>query len=395
MNEYRVDIIGSGPAGLAAALYLARAGYQPVVFEQFHEVGAQFQGDFQALENGTADDELSSRLAGLGIQPNFRCVPFTEAIIIGPRGREYTYSRDTPLFYLVERGRHADSLDQGLKQQALAAGAEIRSGLRVEHSEARNVIVTRGAQAPSAIARGLVFETTHPDGFFGFVGDATGPSGYSYMMIHEGRATFVSVLFEAFSHSKQHFDTTLSSALGSVPIDMYAPRSFGGYLSLNPTPPWTRDNRYYYAGERAGFQHALWGFDLRLALLSGVLAARAMTMHEDYEALSQKYVAPAVAASLDGWHRIGKARAHETRLEELATQAFFPVLPSPHEDAPAQGDRPLLGIDPSPQDWPCRDEEYACLWHEPSGEQFVDDPLKKPACTAGQRCTPLESYYQT
>jgi flavin-dependent dehydrogenase len=41
----------AGPAGLAAALTLARAGVLTVVHEIRHDVGARFHGDFQGIEN--------------------------------------------------------------------------------------------------------------------------------------------------------------------------------------------------------------------------------------------------------------------------------------------------------------------------------------------------------
>jgi 2-polyprenyl-6-methoxyphenol hydroxylase-like FAD-dependent oxidoreductase len=45
-----VSISGAGPAGLAAAMTLARAGVPTVVHEFRHDVGARFHGDFQGRE---------------------------------------------------------------------------------------------------------------------------------------------------------------------------------------------------------------------------------------------------------------------------------------------------------------------------------------------------------
>jgi len=41
-SRRRVAIIGSGPGGLVAARYLKQHGFQPVVFEQDHEIGGQW-----------------------------------------------------------------------------------------------------------------------------------------------------------------------------------------------------------------------------------------------------------------------------------------------------------------------------------------------------------------
>src|SRR5215216_6774896 len=40
-----VGIIGAGPAGLAAARYLASEGFEPVLFEQGATIGGQWSGD--------------------------------------------------------------------------------------------------------------------------------------------------------------------------------------------------------------------------------------------------------------------------------------------------------------------------------------------------------------
>ena len=56
-NGKRVEISGAGPAGLAAAIAVARAGRRPVVFERRPDVGGRFHGDFQGIENWSTEGD--------------------------------------------------------------------------------------------------------------------------------------------------------------------------------------------------------------------------------------------------------------------------------------------------------------------------------------------------
>ena len=42
ISRRRVAVIGSGPGGLVAARYLKHHGFEPVIFEQEHEIGGQW-----------------------------------------------------------------------------------------------------------------------------------------------------------------------------------------------------------------------------------------------------------------------------------------------------------------------------------------------------------------
>lgn len=53
-----VQIAGAGPAGLAAAITLAREGVSVQVHEARNEVGYRFQRDLQGLENWTTQQDV-------------------------------------------------------------------------------------------------------------------------------------------------------------------------------------------------------------------------------------------------------------------------------------------------------------------------------------------------
>lgn len=57
-----IQIGGAGPAGLASAITLARAGRRVLTHETQCEVGYRFDGDFQELENWSAQQDVLDQL---------------------------------------------------------------------------------------------------------------------------------------------------------------------------------------------------------------------------------------------------------------------------------------------------------------------------------------------
>ena len=121
-----IKIVGAGPAGLAAALTIAGQRGRAIVFERSPDVGHRFQGDFQGIENWTSDCDVLEELSSLGIVSTFEYTAFRECVFYDPYGGEHACRAAQPLFYLVRRGPGQGTLDQALKEQALAAGVEIR-----------------------------------------------------------------------------------------------------------------------------------------------------------------------------------------------------------------------------------------------------------------------------
>jgi 2-polyprenyl-6-methoxyphenol hydroxylase-like FAD-dependent oxidoreductase len=73
--ETPIEIAGAGPAGLAAAITLARAGRNVTVFEMQKEVGHRFGGDFQGLENWSTTEDVLTTLAASGLTTDFDAMP--------------------------------------------------------------------------------------------------------------------------------------------------------------------------------------------------------------------------------------------------------------------------------------------------------------------------------
>jgi flavin-dependent dehydrogenase len=279
-----VSISGAGPAGLAAALTLARAGVPTIVREFRHDVGARFHDDFQGIENWTTPGDVLEELAELGIETRVELAPCREGTFYDPAGRETVLRSENPLFYLVRRGPGPGTLDSGMKSAALECGVELRFGERGEERPARTMIRAHGPRGCDAVAVGYVFATGMSDGVYGVLSDRLAPKGYAYLLVHRGRGTIAACLFDGFAEEKRYLDRTLDFFDRRVGLRMENPRRFGGTGQISLTRSACRAG-VLLAGEAAGFQDALWGFGIRYALLSGHLAARALLSGADYDRL--------------------------------------------------------------------------------------------------------------
>lgn len=268
-----IHISGAGPAGLAAALTIARAGGRAIVHERKATVGSRFRGDFQGLENWTTPEDVLEELSDAGIQPRFAPAPFREVVLFTPDGREHRCRSEAPLFYLVRRGPQPGTLDHSLRVQALEAGVEIRFRDPIRRLP-EGGIVAEGPRRADAIAVGYTFDTYMTDGAYAALSDAIAPKGYAYLLIHRGRGTVASCMFSGFHDEKIHLASTLEWFRERAGLRMVDPVPFGG-LGAFSAPRANANDRLLHVGESGGFQDPLWGFGMRVAMLSGHLAARA------------------------------------------------------------------------------------------------------------------------
>ncbi len=233
MKEDSVHVIGAGPAGLVAAIDLARSGYNVIIHEQNKEAGWRFNGDFQGIENWSTEEDAMDFLHKIGVDINFRCVPYSEAKFYDPNMNKIPIKTNRPFFYLVERGIMEQSLDQGLKQQALDQGVKIKWNDKLDTLPSSGwVIVGTGPKAADAIAKGIVFKTSHADFCAGFLDNRLAPKAYAYLLVNNHQATFATCLFEDFRNEKVYFQRALRRMQDVIDIDIQNAQEFGGYVNF-------------------------------------------------------------------------------------------------------------------------------------------------------------------
>jgi flavin-dependent dehydrogenase len=276
-----VRIRGAGPSGLAAAITLARAGRAVVVYERRRDCGRRFGGDLQGLENWSDDVDVLDELASYGIARDFHAAPFTRGVQTNG-SRADTLSFPRPAFYLVKRGSAPDTLDQSLKRQALAAGVTIH--FDTPAPDALPIAIDASGplgRTPFAVDTGIVFETDAPDQAVALLHDAAGLRGYSYLLITEGYGCCCSMAFDAFATIHRQHEEAVRRLITPQGITVRSPRRVGGVGHFMPVGHWMR-GASRVVGEAAGLQDFLWGFGIRLAIRSGVLAARAVLEGREY-----------------------------------------------------------------------------------------------------------------
>ncbi|MCL4427386.1 MAG: NAD(P)/FAD-dependent oxidoreductase [Deltaproteobacteria bacterium] len=302
--ENNINIAGAGPAGLTAAIVLAKHGYKPKVYEMSPDVGHRMNGDFQGLENWSGDKDIIVLLKELGIDVNFLCVPYYEGNIYAPKIAPLKIKSERPIFYLVKRGAIKDSLDNGLKEQAVHLGVEIVFNRRIESGEGKTIIAG-GPKRADFIAEGITFDTANENLASVLFNDEIAPKGYAYLIINNGFGTMATVIYENFKNTKKYFKNLIDFFKNEKNIDIKNEKKIGGFGNFFIRDSNTVDKKIY-VGESAGFQDYLWGFGLRYAIVSGYLAAMSIITDSDYDFLWKKEVKPMLETSLVNRYLIEK-----------------------------------------------------------------------------------------
>jgi len=291
-----IQIGGAGPAGLSAAITLAKAGRRVLVHETQGEVGYRFDGDFQGLENWSTRQDVLDLLREIGITTEFATLPCSRSYAFDAWGERYDLIGSKTLFYMVERGPRPGTLDTAMLEQARGLGVEVRFNSRLDRLEGPGILAA-GPKAADAIAVGYHFETAMEDGFWVILDDELAPQGYAYLLVMNGRGTVKSCMFSDFKQEHLYVERTVAAFQRLVGLEMVNPRPHGGAGNFH-IPARAVTGVHPVVGEEAGFQDFLWGFGMRYAILSGVLAARSLLEGKDYNLLWRREIEPLMKSSM-------------------------------------------------------------------------------------------------
>ena len=295
-NTKVTHILGAGPAGLTAAITLARAGRKVTVYERASDVGSRHDGDYEVVENWTTHEDVFTEFSAWGVNTDFHCVPINALTCFGPgfQGMERLEATD-PLFYVIQRGSQGQTLDCQLLRQARAAGVnvEFRCNLKPEQAD----IVATGFAHARGYGVGYNFTTKAPNACYICFDAGITPNFYSYLITCEGRGTIAfGSLRPSSPNLKDRLDYIVAGFRSRVDFDMESPRYFIAASTFGLPRNAQRHGRLY-VGEAAELQDPLFGFGLRMSMMTGHLAARSLLDDCDYDSLWRARLVPQLRAA--------------------------------------------------------------------------------------------------
>ena len=176
------------------------------------------------------------------------------------------------------------------------AGAQIHYKSRVKEEDC--TIIACGPKGTSAVAYGEIFHTDHPNHIGFQLNDKLAPGSYSYLIIIDGVGLICTCLWRKQRKSDRFLNETIAWYDAHYPgLNRKPIKRVGGKGDFTINRHYKQNGRYY-VGESGGLQDFMWGFGMRMAVWSGVLAARDILGEGDYEADVRRHLMPYVRTSV-------------------------------------------------------------------------------------------------
>jgi len=289
-----IRVAGAGPSGLSAAITLALAGVPVEVYERGPAPGSRHHFDLQGMENFSSGMDIVERLRAIGLSLDCPLYPVREVHILRGAGHSVLARSDQPFTYLVQRGAGPGTLDDALRRQAESLGVAIHCRRPLTPDQAD--VWATGPAAASVVACGYNFRTEHPPLSVGLLHERLAPGGYVYLLVAGGQGTLAALLFRSFKKARRGLKESRELLERRFDLDMREVRPFGGigYFGF----PDQQAGEALRVGEAGGFQDHLFGFGIRVALVSGHLAARSLLEQRAFDELWQTELGALTGASL-------------------------------------------------------------------------------------------------
>ena len=291
-----ITIAGAGIAGLTAAINLAKAGFQVEITERGSTVGTRFNRDFQFFENWTQEENVLDAIKKMNIEINFPIIPIQDGKGYDYKYREYKFHCSQPLMYMVRRGPFQDCLDFYLKEQAVKTGVKFRFKEKADLTNADIIAIGPSFKESLLYVRGVSFRTNIDYDIRVIFNSYIAPNVYAYMVAYKQEGLICTVYTKEFSHRKselRYIEDAIKSFQHTGSFEMTNLTHFSNY----GISPLVKTHSKIIIGEAAGLQDINWGFGMRLAVVSGYLAARSIIDKKHYWDLVNKYILPYIATT--------------------------------------------------------------------------------------------------
>lgn len=281
----KITISGAGLSGLTAGITLAKAGYQVEIYDSNSDSGARFKGDLQGLENWSEKNDVLEDLKEMGLAINFDCDPFHSFYGIDG-SRKISFNFKKPIFYLVKRGSVANSIDQGLKKQALEVGVKIHYNKTLALESADIIATGPIIKNIGGAVKGITFQTDHPDVAIGVADNNLANGGYAYLLITKGYGCLCTAVCGHLDKMNDYLAQTEKFFTKLEKLNIQNPVSVGGVGCFSLSNKY-KLGKSLLVGEAAGLQDLLFGFGMRYAITSGYLAAQTIINNQNYDEIAR------------------------------------------------------------------------------------------------------------